>query len=69
MANNGIFPISRLISSIRTLDLSGRAGGVATYLHTVAIGPMFVDISAQSVGVETVLECIQDISAASTFCP
>lgn len=50
-------------------DLSGKARGAATYLHTVAIGPMFVDISAQSVGVETVLECIQDISAASTFCP
>lgn len=37
------------------------------HLNAVAIGTMLVDIAAQSVGVEAVLECVEDVAAACSL--
>lgn len=37
------------------------------HLNAIAIGTMLVDIAAQSVGVEAVLECVQDIAASGSL--
>jgi len=37
------------------------------HLNAIAIGTMLVDIAAQSVGVEAVLECVEDVAAACSL--